>query len=152
MKVKAVDKMSDVELKIFDGFQVLWITLSGFSNWETEGNEWVSVFIWRGCVWIAATCSCSCKQSGKPFVNLPLWKFMSIAFCLPNIHICQGLRPYITGTWTPSLLDKWGCSYLALESPGCFGGLSSAGETCADRSRAAADTDRSCCYLSETGA
>lgn len=66
----------------------------------------------KGCVWIAATCSCSCTQSGKPFVNLPLWKFMSIAFCLPNIHICQGLGPYITGTWTPSCPVRQVCLLL----------------------------------------
>lgn len=56
---------------------------------------------------------------------------------------------------TSSHLDMCGCSllsYLGLGAPGCFGVPSSAGGTCADQSRAGADTDRSCCCLSGTGA
>lgn len=43
-------------------------------------------------------------------------------------------------------------SYLGPEAPGCSGEPSSAGGTCAGMSRAGADTDRSCCCPSETGA
>lgn len=42
--------------------------------------------------------------------------------------------------------------YLSPAAPGCFVGPSSAGGTCAGQSTAAADTDTSCCCLSETGA
>lgn len=42
-------------------------------------------------------------------------------------------------------------SYLGPGAPGCFDAPSSASGTCADRSRAVADTDMSCC-LPETHA
>lgn len=41
---------------------------------------------------------------------------------------------------------------LGLAAPGCFGEPSSAGGTYADPNTAVANTDMSCCCLSETGA
>lgn len=45
-----------------------------------------------------------------------------------------------------------GCTYPGPEVPDCFGGPSSADGTYAGRSTTAANTDRSCCCPSETGA
>lgn len=56
--------------------------------------------------------------------------------------------------WSTPLADVCACSrlsYLSPGAPGWFAVLSSAGGTCADQSRAAVDTDKSCC-LPETRA
>lgn len=133
------------KLKLLDCFQVLWTHLSGFSNLKINRRKLVGFSIWKRKYGIADTCSC--WQPGKVlliFLLANIWGFLFLS----NIQITGHV-----GMWTsfPLPLEKCGCSYLGLEALGCFGGPSSAGGTCADRSRAVADTDRSCCCLSGTG-
>lgn len=120
-------------------------------HWHSENlrGKWVEIsfYLNRKCE-MADTCSCSCKQSGKANFNLPLGENL----CSGQIFTSVWAWGHVLLVCEPLPSDLCDCSYLVPEAPGCFGGPSSAGGTCADQSIAVADTDRSCCCLSEKGA
>lgn len=101
--------------------------------------------------WLTHAAANSLEQHLSTFL---LVKIYVHNFLLAKYSHLSGLEAihyrYVNPFPTPS--DMCGSSYLGLEAPDCFGGPSSAGGTCADQSIAAADTDRSCCCPSETGA